>query len=213
MVRIFDQPVPNACPGPHGVQEWSGGAYRALGAAQKLHFLAHSRACLLVQENPTPTQKHHTATLPAPCCAPKTAPEGVRLIPASVVIKLSPATPPASTRTHAKTFHFPVHVDVDMVCVVCGAVRIFDQPVSSACPRAARGAGVVWGVTPCVRCGAKGPFPCPFPLCFGVSRSRSLHPQSDPFGPIVCPCGPLGATCEGGCILGSSPSLVWVSLS
>ena len=94
-----------------------------------------------------------------------------------------------------------------MVCVVCKAVRIFDQPVPSACPRAARGAGVVWGVTPCVRCGAKGLFPCPFPLCFGVSRSRSLHPQSDPFGPIVCPCGPLGATCEGGCILGSSPSL------
>ena len=102
--------------------------------------------------------------------------------------------------TNAKTFHFHVHVDVDKVCVACEVVRIFDQPVPNACPRAARGAGVVWGGIPCVRCGATGPFPCPFPClspCAGESNPDPETPHSDRFGPLPAPCAPPKTAPEG----------------
>jgi len=102
--------------------------------------------------------------------------------------------------TNAKTFHFHVHVDVDKVCVACEVVRIFDQPVPNACPRAARGAGVVWGDIPCVRCGATGPFPCPFPClspCAGESNPDPETPHSDRFGPLPAPCAPPKTAPEG----------------
>ena len=108
--------------------------------------------------------------------------------------------------TNAKTFHFHVHVDVDTVCVVgtflCEVVRIFDQPVPNACPRAARGAGVVLGGIPCVRCGATGPFPCPFPClspCAGESNPDPETPhsgRSGPFPPLVHPVKPLRKACD-----------------
>ena len=104
--------------------------------------------------------------------------------------------------TNAKTFHFHVHVDVDKVCVACEVVRIFDQPVPNACPRAARGAGVVWGDIPCVRCGATGPFPCPFPClspCAGESNPDPETPhsgRSGPFPTLVHPLKPLRKACD-----------------